>query len=295
MARRDRPPRGREGRHHGRRPHQREEDLLRRRQPQHAAAGARPRTPSSSSTRAEHQGRPAPARDARQAGRRRDQRRRARWRPRDRAGQPPPHRGRGPLRDRPARGHARPAARWRRRRTHGADARPADRADRGAAPGPALQARAGQGEGAGRRGRPRRPAPRRGQDVDPRARGRRERGQAAVGPPGLQDARRHPVPPEPRRRCCRCSRRRCASSLKGADYPAPRAIMAAAVEGAQVDFETAPADRGALLHRAGDRPEREEHDPGVLLRPAGDQLRLAAARRASTPGRPPRSACSAPG
>ena len=27
--------------------------------------------------------------------------------------------------------------------------------------------------------------------------------------------------------------------LKGADYPAPRAIMAAAVEGAQVDFDTA--------------------------------------------------------
>ena len=63
--------------------------------------------------------------------------------------------------------------------------------------------------------------------------------------------------------------------LKGADYPAPRAIMSAAVEGAQVDFETAQPDRVALLRRAGHRPDRQEHDPGVLLRPAGDQRRLA--------------------
>ena len=65
---------------------------------------------------------------------------------------------------------------------------------------------------------------------------------------------------------------------KGADYPAPRAILAAAVEGAQVDFDTATRIESRYLDRAGRRPELQEHDPGVLLRPAGDQLRRAAAR-----------------
>ena len=50
-------------------------------------------------------------------------------------------------------------------------------------------------------------------------------------------------PAAPRRtrswpRSCRPSRQP-AQAAKGADYPAPRAILAAAVEGAQVDFETA--------------------------------------------------------
>ncbi len=45
------------------------------------------------------------------------------------------------------------------------------------------------------------------------------------------------------------------------------------------------ADRVALPDQAGRRAERQEHDPGVLLRPAGDQLRLAAARgRREVPG-----------
>ena len=61
--------------------------------------------------------------------------------------------------------------------------------------------------------------------------------------------------------------------------PAPRAIMAAAVEGAQVDIDTALDHRGALLHRAGHRPGREEHDPGVLLRPAGASTPAARVRR----------------
>jgi len=49
--------------------------------------------------------------------------------------------------------------------------------------------------------------------------------------------------------------------LKGAPMPAPRAILDAAVEGAQVDFDTASRHR----------PDRQEHDPGVLPGPAGHQ------------------------
>jgi 3-hydroxyacyl-CoA dehydrogenase/enoyl-CoA hydratase/3-hydroxybutyryl-CoA epimerase len=60
--------------------------------------------------------------------------------------------------------------------------------------------------------------------------------------------------------------------IKGANMPAPKAIMAAAVEGVQVDFDTG-ADRGSVLHRAGHRAGRQEHDQGVLLRPAAHQLR----------------------
>ena len=43
---------------------------------------------------------------------------------------------------------------------------------------------------------------------------------------------------------------------KGARLPAPRAILAAAVEGAQVDFDTATPDRVALPHQPDRRPER---------------------------------------
>ena len=73
--------------------------------------------------------------------------------------------------------------------------------------------------------------------------------------------------------------------LKGANYPAPHHIMAAAVEGAQVDFDTRDRDRGPLLRRPAHRPGRQEHDPGVLLRHAGRQRRP----------RPPRGARAVPG
>ena len=90
----------------------------------------------------------------RQAGRGRDQRRRARRRPRDHAGLPPPHRGRRPEgRARPARGHPRPAARRRRRHPHRADVRHPVRADGRPAPGHPLQAGGRQGEGPRRRAR----------------------------------------------------------------------------------------------------------------------------------------------
>ena len=82
---------------------------------------------------------------------------------------------------------------------------------------------------------------------------------------------------------------------KGAIYPAPRAIMAAAIEGAQVDFDTASRIESRYLAELIVGLEQQEHDPGVLLRPAGDQLRAAASRGRRRSSRPPRSACSAPG
>ena len=69
--------------------------------------------------------------------------------------------------------------------------------------------------------------------------------------------------------------------LKGANYPAPHHIMAAAVEGAQVDFDNALEIEGRYFTDLVDRPGREEHDPGVLLRPAGASTASAGARRRS--------------
>ena len=56
--------------------------------------------------------------------------------------------------------------------------------------------------------------------------------------------------------------------LKGANYPAPHHIMAAAVEGAQVDFDNASEIEGRYFVDLVCRPGFQEHDPGVLLRPA---------------------------
>ena len=55
--------------------------------------------------------------------------------------------------------------------------------------------------------------------------------------------------------------------LKGANYPAPHHIMRAAVEGAQVDIDTAFAIEGRYFVDLVHRPGRQEHDPGVLVRP----------------------------
>ena len=66
------------------------------------------------------------------------------------------------------------------------------------------------------------------------------RGGAAVGPRGLPDARRHPRRPAPGRQPRRLPGDP-AQAAERANYPAPRAIMAAAVEGAQLDFDNALA------------------------------------------------------
>ena len=83
--------------------------------------------------------------------------------------------------------------------------------------------------------------------------------------------------------------------LKGADYPAQRAILSAAVEGAQRRLRHREPDRVALPDEPDRQPEQQEHDPGVLLRPAGDQRRVAAAAGHRAVEGAPRSASSAPG
>ena len=60
-----------------------------------------------------------------------------------------------------------------------------------------------------------------------------------MGRQGLQDPRRHPVERRSSPRTCPRSRRPCASSSRARRCPAPRNILAAAVEGTQVDIDTA--------------------------------------------------------
>ena len=82
--------------------------------------------------------------------------------------------------------------------------------------------------------------------------------------------------------------------LKGANYPAPRAIMSAAVEGAQVDFDTALRIESRWFASLVGTPGPAQHDPGVLLRPRPPQpRRLPAGGRRRSPGGA-RSAWSAP-
>ena len=223
----------------------------------------------------------------RQAGGGGGQRGRARRRTRDRAGLPPPgRRGRPEGAARPARGDARPAARRRWRDPHRADARHRRRADGSAAPGHPLQAGRGAGAGPGRRaGRhPRGAGPGR-EGVDRGAR-RRPRGRdAAVGPRRLPDAGRHPLQPEAGR------------LPPGLPGDAAHAAQGRRHAGAEGDPRRRRRGRaGGLRDRDPDRvalpdppdhaPELEEHDPGVLLRPPGDQLRFAAPRGRAAVRRP---------
>ena len=135
------------------------------------------------------------------------------------------------------RGPARPAARRRRRRAHGAHARHRRRADAAAAPGPARCAR------------PRRKelglvdevvATR--EDLVPAAKAWIAANPEAQSSRGTSRATRSPAA---RRRSPKLAQNLPAfpanlrKQLKGANYPAPHHIMAAAVEGAQVDFDTA--------------------------------------------------------
>ena len=197
MARDGRPARGREGRHHRRRPHLREEDLLRRRRPQRPDPGRRRRTRPRS--------RPACARS-------RPQLRRL-----ETLGVPVVAAINGAalgggleialashhrivvddpkVQHRLPRGAARPAARRRRRRPHRAHARASStRSCSSCCRASALQP--AQGQGARPRRRDRRhaartwsPPPRRGSPRNPR--GRRQPWDVE----GLQDPRRHAVEP----------------------------------------------------------------------------------------------------
>ena len=73
----------------------------------------------------------------------------------------------------------------------------------------------------------------------PRLDRRQPRGPAALGHQGLQDPRRHPGAPRSSPRTCPRFPANLKKQTNGAPYPAPRNILAAAVEGSQVDFDTA--------------------------------------------------------
>ena len=221
--------------------------------------------------------RPARAGDLRQAGGRRHQRRRARRWPGDRAGLSSPHRRRrqGSGRRLP-RGDAGPAARRWRRHPHRADVRHPERVHERAVAGHPVQAGAGQGDRPGRRG----PAAPSRNWCPPRRRGSRP------------TPTRTPSRGMPRATRCPAAHRRQPGA--GGD---PAVVPGAAEEAAQGRADARAAGdpgrrrrgcagglrhrqphREPLLHSAGHRPGRQEHDPGVLLRPAAHQLRRLATR-----------------
>ncbi len=84
---------------------------------------------------------------------------------------------------------------------------------------------------------------------------------------------RHAVEPEVRRQPARLpGQPEEAQQLNGAPYPAPR-NDGGRRRGLPGRLRDRAGHRGPLLHRAGHRADLEEHDPGVLLRPPGGQLR----------------------
>ena len=124
--------------------------------------------------------------------------------------------------------------------------------------------------------------------------GQPRRAHPAVGCQGLQDARRHAEQPR----------------AGGDPAVVPRAAAQAAQGRADAGAAGDPGRRGRgcagglrhgqphrepLLHPAGHRPGRQEHDPGVLLRPAAHHLRRFAARGHRQDPDQARSACWAPG
>ena len=139
------------------------------------------------------------------------------------------------------RGAARPAPRRRRRRALGADARDRRSADATAAPRPAPHAR----EGARSSGSSTSSSPTR-DELIPAAKAWIAANPDAVQPwdvAGLQDPRRQPADP-PLAANLPAFPANLRKQLKGANYPAPHHIMAAAVEGAQVDFDNASEIEG---------------------------------------------------
>lgn len=149
------------------------------------------------------------------------------------------------------------------------------------AQGTRLQAGQGQGDRSGRRaGGNGRGAGARRQGLDKggaQGQPRRCRG-AAVGQEGLQDARRHPVvagsggdfavvPVEPAQAAQGCP------DAGAAGHPGRRG------RGGAGRLRHRQPHREPLLRVVGHRPGRQEHDAGVLLRPAGHQCRRVSARR----------------
>ena len=145
--------------------------------------------------------------------------------------------------------------------------------------------------------RPRRRARRAPEDADPGRQdsGSRENPEArpAVGRQGLQDPRRHAVEPEARAEPAGVPGQP-AQAAQGRELPGPAPHHGRGRRGRAGRLRHRARDRGPLLRRPRHRPGREEHDPGVLLRPAAGQRRPrpAGGHRAVRSRR--RSSCSAP-
>ena len=77
-------------------------------------------------------------------------------------------------------------------------------------------------------------------------------------------------------------------------YPATQAILETMVEGALVDYDTATRIESRKLAKVMVGADREEHDPGVLLRRERDPLGPCAAEGRAGRGGRRRSASSAP-
>lgn len=182
---------------------------------------------------------------------------------------------------RSAGGDAGSAAGWRWGDPHGTDVRHPERVRERAGARYPVQAGQGQGDRSGRRaGGNGRGAGARRQGLDKggaQGQPRRCRG-AAVGQEGLQDARRHPVvagsggdfavvPVEPAQAAQGCP------DAGAAGHPGRRG------RGGTGRFRHRQPHREPLLRVVGHRPGRQEHDAGVLLRPAGHQCRRVSARR----------------
>ena len=82
---------------------------------------------------------------------------------------------------------------------------------------------------------------------------------------------------------------------KGAHYPAPRAIMAAAIEGAQVDFDTASRIESRYLAELVTGSNSKNMIQAFFFDLSAINRRLAAPRRRTEVHSRPRSAYSAPG
>ena len=77
-------------------------------------------------------------------------------------------------------------------------------------------------------------------------------------------------------------------------YPAPEAALAAMVEGAMVDFDTALRIESRYLAGLMVESGGEEHDQHVLLQPERHQERSVAPKRRAAVSSPKRSASWAP-
>ncbi len=150
-----------------------------------------------------------------------------------------------------------------------AHARHRRRADAAAAAGPAPAP--GEGQGARHRRRDRRDAGRAGSRREGVDRGE-PRGCPAVGREGLQDPRRHTVEPEARAEPAGVPGQP-AQAAQGRVLPGAAPHHGRRGRGRTGRLRHRAGDRGALLRRPRDRPDLEEHDPGVLLRPAAGQRR----------------------